>query len=102
MNTAPDQIIALNAQLETLLIEDDVDWEPFMQLVERRDKLLEAHLDDADKKDMGSTDSELKSIVKSSLTLNKVIASQMKAEQHEAEQALLKVNQGKKARASYE
>lgn len=99
------QLQALNQQLELLLVEEEADWVQCLELVERRDTLLADYLDGADLKAENSESPEnndLKALVEASLGLNKRLMARMQAEQNEVEQALIKVNQGKKARASYE
>lgn len=108
MSDSAVQLQALNQQLELLLAEEEADWVQCLELVERRDALLADNLDSADLKVENSENSEntenndLKAIVEASLELNKRLTARMQAEQTEVEQALIKVNQGKKARALYE
>ncbi len=96
MSELVDKLHSFNQQLEKLLAEDDVNWDACVALTGQRDEYLKEQGEAP-----GDQEDELRTHLKKSLELNQLVTSRMRDEQLEVEKSLLKVNQGKKARASY-
>lgn len=86
-------VVSLNDKLEQTLQQDEPNWEACADWVELRDQIL-AKID-------GAT-AGLKAELERSAALNQQLVQKMKKAQDDIEQSLVKVNTGKKARASYE
>lgn len=90
------QVITWNTELTEQLSQDEPDWQLCIGIVSKRDDLL------ANIADLNEASSEFKKALEQSLALNDTIEAKMKDERASVERSLLTINQGKKARASYE
>lgn len=92
MTERDDLVSTINEQLSQLLAAESPDLQQCMQLIEQRDQ----HIAAVKPEHIG------RDLLQQSVDINQHLEQVLKKEQAAIEQSLLTINQGKKARASYE